>query len=282
MKLLGYILILAIVLTGCAEPAKDEPVALRLVSGAPSVTEILFALGLEREVVGVSQHCNYPSAARTKAKIGTFSRPNIEKIINLKPDIIFLTGLEQDVVTGQFEKLGIRTVTVYPKDLQELYQSIRYIGQLVGRRAKADSVVANMKEDISNVTERVSKIPSESRKKLLFEIMNDPLIVAGRNSFIGQLGTIAGGINIAYDTERAYSKFSPEIVVERDPDCIILGYMFEEGDATKRIQSRLGWSNINAVKTGAIFNDIDPDILLRPGPRTSLAVEEIYKRLYER
>ncbi len=271
----------ALILCGCSAQEKAQSPGLRIISCAPSITEILYALGLDKEVVGVSQHCNYPPGVASKVKIGTFSRPNIEKIIDLRPDIIFLTGLEQDAVASQIKSLGSKTVTIYPKGVEDLYRDIKKIGALTGTGGAADSLVNNMKQRIESVRQKVLVLPADSRKRILFEIMDDPLIVAGKDSFVGQLGTIAGGVNIAYDTDRDYTRFSPELIIKRNPDCIILGYMFKAKGVVKKIQKRLGWSGINAVKAGAIFNDINPDILLRPGPRAPQAIEEIYKRLYE-
>lgn len=279
-KLQTVQILLLVVLIGCAPAKKDESANLRLISTAPSITEILFALNLEKEIVGVSSLCNYPKEAQNKTEIGTFSYPNIEKIIALKPDIVFLTGLEQSPTQDKLKKLGIKTVTIYPKDIDELYQSIRYIGELTDSIDNAHILINKMKKGIDNIKEKVSHIPMGLRKKILIEMMDDPLIVASKDSFVGELGTIAGGRNIAYDTDRPYPKFSPELVLERNPDSIIMGYMFKDKDAIKRVSQRLGWSNINAVKNKAIFNDINPDILLRPGPRAQEAIEELYKRLY--
>lgn len=282
MRLLKYILIPVILcIAGCSEPARDDFSGLRIISAAPNVTEILFALGLEENIVGISTHCNYPPETRAKTKIGSFSRPNIERIISLKPDIVFVTGLEQDAVSQKLIKLGIKTRTIYPTTIHELFSAIEQIGRLTDRQKNADILIYTMKHRIDAVRKKVAALPEEKKVKLLIEIMVDPLIVAGKKSFVGELGEIAGGNNIAYDTERAYSKFSPELVIRRNPDCIILGYMFKEEGVVESMNKRLGWSNINAVKNGAIFNDIDPDILLRPGPRAADAVEEIYKRLYE-
>ncbi len=283
MKKLNCILIflLALILSGCCQsPPKDEPTTLRIISTAPSITEILYALELDEEIVGVSSLCNYPPRAKEKTKIGTFSRPNIEKIIELKPDIVFITGLEQAPVRDKLKILGINTVTIYPRNLDELYGSIREIGRLTNSSDEANTIIEEMEERINSIEERVAAIPVESRKWMLIEVTDNPLIVAGEDSFVGELGTIAGGRNIAYDAKREYCKFSPELVIERSPDCIILGYMFKDEDAVKRVSERLGWSNVSAVKKGAIFNDINPDILLRPGPRAQEAIEEIYKRLY--
>jgi len=269
-------------LAGCSQAPTNNSKYLRIISTAPNITEILFALGLDEEIVGVSSFCNYPAKAQKKSKIGDFSNPNIERLIALRPDIVFTTSLEQAAINAKLKKLGLTTVTIYPKSIEELFRSIKDIGTLTGRENEAENLIADMSSEIDSIREKVADIPTESRKRLLIEMLDDPLIVASKSSFVGELGTIAGGDNIAFDTEKAYSKFSPELVISRNPDCIIMGYMFGAENALDKVRERAGYSNINAVNKNAVFNDISPDVLLRPGPRATEAIEEIYKRLYER
>jgi iron complex transport system substrate-binding protein len=105
------------------------------------------------------------------------------------------------------------------------------------------------------------------------------LTTAGNGSFVDQLITLAGGINIAWDTKRPYSIFSPEEVIHRNPDCIITAYM-DSKNALTLVKQRFGWQGINAVKNNRIYDDIDSDLLLRPGPRIVQGLKEIYKRMY--
>ncbi len=276
------IAVLISMLAGCSQAPTNNSKYLRIISTAPNITEILFALGLDEEIVGVSSFCNYPAKAQKKSKIGDFSNPNIERLIALRPDIVFTTSLEQAAINAKLKKLGLTTVTIYPKSIEELFRSIKDIGTLTGRENEAENLIADMSSEIDSIREKVADIPTESRKRLLIEMLDDPLIVASKSSFVGELGTIAGGDNIAFDTEKAYSKFSPELVISRNPDCIIMGYMFGAENALDKVRERAGYSNINAVNKNAVFNDISPDVLLRPGPRATEAIEEIYKRLYER
>ncbi|MCX5702917.1 MAG: cobalamin-binding protein [Candidatus Omnitrophica bacterium] len=252
---------------------------LRVISLAPSTTEILFALGLDDEITGVSQYCNYPPKALSKEKVGTFSQANIEKVLLLKPDIIFCTGLEQAPIITKLKQLNLRVYISDPSNFKELFDSIREIGRLVNKEGRAVALIAEMKAGIEKITSKVKLIPQERRPKVFVEIWHSPLMTAGRGSFIDELLGLAGGVNIAYDTQRPYSYFSPEQVIKRDPDCIILAYMDKESPL-KIIKGRFGWNNISAVKNNRIYNDINPDALLRPGPRLVEALEEIYERLY--
>ncbi len=276
MKKLFLIAILIFGLNQCVLSAEN----LRIISLAPSTTEILFALGLDKEIVGVSEFCNYPPQALTKEKVGTFSQPNIEKILSLKPDIIFCTGLEQASLAENLKKLKLKVIISDPSNINSLLASITEIGKLTKREKQAAALVSDMKKSIEEIKVLVSRIPKEKRQKVFIEIWPNPLTTAGPRSFIGELLEIAGANNIAYDLKSAYGVFSPELVIKRDPDCIILAYM-NEANSVNNLKTRAGWSEISAVKNNRLYSDINPDILLRPGPRITEGLKEIYKKLYE-
>ena len=252
---------------------------LRAVSLAPSTTEILFALGLDDEIVGVSQFCNYPPRALTKERIGTFSQPNVEKILLLKPDIVFCTGLEQAPVITKLRQLNLKVCVSDPSNFGELFDSMREMGRLVGREAQAAALVEGMKRVIEEMNSQVKPVPQEKRPKVFVEIWHSPLTTAGKGSFVDELIMTAGAFNIAYDTGKAYGYFSPEQVIKRNPDYIILAYMNKE-DPMRLSKGRFGWDSISAVKNDHVWGDIDPDLFLRPGPRLIEGLKEIHKRLY--
>lgn len=259
--------------------AGTVPLKARYISLAPSTTEILFALGLDDEIVGVSYYCNYPAQAKIKENVGEFSHPNIEKILFLKPDYVFCTGLEQAPIIAQLRRQNLKVYVSDPKNMQELLNSIRDMGKITRKENEAGVLIKNMKQEIEEVTSRVKLIPEDKRLKVFIEIWHDPLTTAGIGSFIDELIGLAGGINIANDTKRPYSIFSPEEVIKRNPDCIIFTYMEKEKPA-KLIGKRFGWEEIRAVKNNRLYNDINSDILLRPGPRIVQGLKEIHKRLY--
>lgn len=263
-----------IALTGIVPKSKP-----RYISLAPSTTEILFALGLDEEIVGVSSFCNYPLKAQAKEKIGTFSQPNIEKILSLKPDIVFCTGLEQVSVITKLKQLNLKVCVSDPSNFKELFDSIGEIGRLVDRESRALALTERMKMNIEEINSKVKPIPEEKKPKVFVEIWHSPLMTAGRGSFIDELIKLAGGINIAYDTQRSYSYFSPEQVIKRNPDCIILAYM-DKKNPLETIRERFGWNNISAVKNQRVYNDINSDLFLRAGPRLVEGLKEIHKRLY--
>jgi iron complex transport system substrate-binding protein len=251
----------------------------RYISLAPSTTEILFALGLDVEIVGVSSFCNYPAKTATKTKVGEFSKPNLEKIFSLKPDYIFCTGLEQAPIITELKRLNLNVYVADPKNIEELFNTINEIGKITGKTMEADGLIKKMIEDIETVNAKARLIPQEKKVKVFIEIWHEPLITAGKGSFIDELITLAGGINISHDVIRPYCNFSPEKVLSLNPGCIIIGYMDREAPL-KFVEGRYGWSNIDAVKNKRVFNDINPDLFLRPGPRITEGLKEIYNRLY--
>lgn len=252
----------------------------RYISLAPSTTEILFALGLDEEIVAVSLFCDYPEKAKTKEKAGDFSQPNIEKILSLKPDYIFCTGLEQAQAILALKRLGLKVYVQDPKNLNELYATIKEIGNITLKNHQAEALIKDMQNRVDGISSKVKAIPVDKRKKIFLEIWHDPLTTAGKGSFINDLIVLAGGVNIATDTKRPFSIFSAEEVIQRNPDCIVLAYM--DGSKPGQLMAkRFGWENINAVKNNRVFNDIVPELLLRPGPRVVEGIRELYKRLYE-
>lgn len=273
---------ISVLLLSCVLSAKNgltQEKDLRIISLAPSTTEILFALGLEKQIIAVSQSCDYPLEALKKPKAGTFSEPNIEIILSLKPDIIFCTGLEQAPVIEKLRQLKLRVFVSNPKNIAELLKSIEEIGRLTGRQKEASILSANMKQELATIRQKTASIAAEKKRKVFVEIWHDPLLTAGGGSFIDEMITYAGGVNIAHDTIRPFCCFSPEQVIQRNPDCIIIGYMSEKKQMGL-MKSRPGWRQISAVTHNRIFNDIDPNLFLRPGPRVIEGIKELYKKIY--
>ncbi|MDD5730506.1 MAG: cobalamin-binding protein [Candidatus Omnitrophica bacterium] len=261
-------------------PAQAGPVnKARYISLAPSTTEILFALGNGDNIVGISSYCNYPPETKNKARVGDFSHPVMEKIISLKPDYIFCTGLEQEQTVKELRRFGLKVYVADPASIEELLESIREIGKITKRDNEAQSLIKKMRGDINSVKEKAALVPADKKTRVFVEIWHEPLMTAGNGSFIDEMISIAGGINIAHDLKRPYSSFSFEKVVSSNPKVIILAYMDNESPL-KLLSGRLGWENIDAVKNKQVFNDIDPDILLRPGPRMTEGLKQLQNKLY--
>lgn len=275
------VIVLAIVVALPAGAQAYAEESIRIVSITPATTEVACALGLEKDLVGVSTFCDYPPSVKKKEKIGSFSDPNIEKIIMLKPDVVLATGLEQAQAVEKMKKLGLNVIPVEPGDFEGLFRSVTEIGKACGKDKEASELVRDMRRSLDSLRMKVNRIGASLRPRVYFEIWNDPIMTAGNGSFIGEMISIAGGINIADDTGRPFSQFSAELVVERDPDVIILGYMAAGPSAARSVGERAGWGGIKAVKSGRVYDDIDPDTLFRPGPRLIEGVKALNDRFYK-
>lgn len=254
----------------------------RIVSLAPSITEILFAVGAGPQVVGVTKYCNYPpDAAQGREIVGGFSAKSlsVEKIIGLKPDLVFAAGATHKPVSEALEAAGVPVFNFEPKDLAGVYANILAAGALTDNWARAEKVVADMKTHVEKVSATVAGIPQDQRVKVFYEVWDEPLMTAGPATFIGQLIELAAGVNIFADVKEQYPTVSSEAVVARKPDVILGPSSHGEGLTAAKIGARPGWSELAAVKAGRIVI-IDGDIISRPGPRLADALEAVARGLY--
>jgi len=269
---LFYILLLLI---GCQQQDRsfDQD---RYIVTSPEVAEILAALGAIENIVGITQECNYPIALNNIEKIGNFGKVDFEKIIELNPNIVFTSGLEQDALSSELAKLNIRVEKIYPSSIADMLDSILRIGVLVDRKEQAEALVDSLRNELQKIAEnKVSTIP-----KIYVEIYGDPLMSVNGKSFIGELVAFADGVNIFSDLPREYSRIDAEKVIEADPEVIILTY---PGVSADDIQKRKGWEVISAVENNKIFStsDIDPDLILRASPRCITGIKQLHKAFHE-
>ncbi|MEW6189241.1 MAG: cobalamin-binding protein [Actinomycetota bacterium] len=248
----------------------------RIVSLAPSNTEILFALGLGDRIMGVTTYCDYPEEAKVKDKIGGFKSVNIEKVVSLKPDLVLATGGVQEPIVKELERLKITVFALDPKNLGDIISGIREVGRLTGKTEAAERIVKKMQSVMEDVKEKVAELKGK-RPKVFYEVWNEPLMTAGPGTFMNDLIRLAGGENIAADAKTQYPQYSLEMLIERDPDVIIAskGSMGDPG----KIEEREGWENISAVKNGRV-HVIDENLVVRPGPRIVQGLKEVAKAIH--
>src|SRR5215211_1352028 len=247
----------------------------RIISLAPSNTEILFAIGAGDQVVGRDQLSDFPEEAKNVAYIcSTFDALNTELIVSLKPDLVLAAEINTPEQVKQLEDLGL---TVYylknPTTLEGMYGNLELVAQMTGHQEEAAALVESLKARVAAVDEKIA--PLSSRPGIFYELdATDPSkpYTAGKGTFITQLIDRAGGYNIASDLE-GYPQISLEQVVAADPAFIILGDA-RYGVSAETIAQRPGWENLSAVKNGKVlpFND---DLVSRPGPRLVDALEEL-------
>ncbi|WP_077369966.1 ABC transporter substrate-binding protein [Anaerosalibacter sp. Marseille-P3206] len=246
-----------------------------IVSLAPSHTEILFSLGLEDKIVGVTEFCDYPEEAKTKEKVGSFTGVNIEKIIELNPDLVVEYGPGDEEVNKSLREAGINVLCYEPESIDSVIDVIEKLGEITDTTGQAETVVNEMNNKKEEI---VNKVKDSEKVKVFYEIWHDPLMAAGPGSFMDELINLAGGENIAADAEGDYPQFDLEQLIERDPEVYLAAEDSEE-KTVESIKTRPGFENISAVKNGKVYL-LEPNIVSRPGPRIVEALEMVAKAIH--
>jgi iron complex transport system substrate-binding protein len=245
----------------------------RIISLAPNITETLFALGLNERVIGVTTYCDFPAEAKSKEKIGDTIKPNLERIIALKPDLVLLsTSSQLEKITHQLDQLAIPVYITNPRTVTEVIASIRKLGEVTGTSLRAEELATSMQQRINSIK------PTSQRPRVLYVLQLSPLITAGKNTFINDLINLAGGISISGEETTDYPQFSRETVIARAPEIIILpeshGSEIVDLEAVKKT-----FVTTPAVKNNRIVT-INPDLIDRPGPRIVEGLAELEKKIH--
>ena len=246
----------------------------KIVSIAPSNTEILFALGLGEKVYGVTDHCNYPQQATEKEKVGGFTEIDIEKIITMNPDLILAEDMHKYEVIPALEQLGFTVVTLVPHNLREVMDSIELIGSITGTQDKAAQIVADMQGRIKAITDITNGLTEAQKTKVLYVLWHEPIMSVGSDTRIHELIEKAGGINIAAVAGEGYPTLQLEEIININPGVIIV-----DSDASLQFilnESRL--SQVDAITNNRVYS-INPDLTNRPTPRIVEALEIMAKLL---
>lgn len=252
----------------------------RIVSHVPSITEILFALGLDEKIVGVSDYCNYPEETKLKPSVGNYFNPSIENIVALEPDLVLTDGHSESI--KQLDELNppITYLVIDPGDIDGIFKDIELLGKVTGVEKEAGELIRDMQNDMSRVLNRVKDAP---KVKVFYVIdatdLNYPW-TAGPGSFVDALIIMAGGENIAAQAQGAWVQLSLEAVVASDPEIIILpakhGTAFTPPET---LREHLIWQRITAIRQDRIFT-IDDDLVSRYGPRIIQGLEEMARIIH--
>jgi iron complex transport system substrate-binding protein len=252
----------------------------RIVSLAPSLTEILFALGLEDKIVGVTLNSDYPPAAQKKTKIGTFWQPDTEAVIAAKPDLVVTLQMEQQKnVADSLRRLGYDVLTLKIEKTEDLFTAIQKIGVATGCKQRASKLIENISGHLNDLK---SKYSSTSKPKVLWVIQTEPLRVAGRNTFINDFIELLNGENAIGPTIQRYPPIGTEELLICDAEVIIQSAM-DKIDIVKQQQHAEifwgKWPSLPAVKNNKIYV-INSDTVLRLGPRLPQGVEMVGRFLH--
>lgn len=241
----------------------------RIISLAPSVTEMLFAIGAGAQVVGVTQFCDYPPEASLKTKVG-YANPNLESLVALQPDLIVAPQefLKPDLI-GKLEQLKIPLFILSARTVEDVVGHIQTLGRMLDHRTEATVLGMDLRQQIARIKTRTQ---SAAPIRVLYVLNSEPLITVGPGSFIDQLIGLAGGINIAAKSATAYPRLSMEVVLQENPDILVFPIGKTEGISESEQQSWRKWSTLTAVKENNL-RQIPADLLNRPGPRIGKALE---------
>jgi len=248
----------------------------RIVSLAPSNTELLFALGLADRVVGVDKYSNYPPEAARKPQISDYSSTNLEQVLATEPDLILAAGITSRDVIASFEGRGLAVVVLNPPTLDGVFGDISLLGQVADVNGDAAKVRGDLESRLATLTARLAT--ASTKPRVFFELDATQFFTVGPKSFIDDLITRAGGANIAAAATTAYPKLSAEQIIAKDPEVIVLS---DEGfgATVASVGTRPGWAGISAVKGGRVVA-IDPDLTNRPGPRVLDALEQLARAIH--
>lgn len=253
----------------------------RIISLAPNNTEMLFALGLDQEIVGVTTFANYPAAALNKEKIGTITDPNIEKIISLKPDLVVAAGINKMETIQKLKELGISVVGFYPSKIDDIFIEFKRLGKITGKEETARELVTDLYIKIGQIQLLVDKeLKNKARQKVFYEIWNQPLYTAGKNTFIDDVITIAGGINIGSKAPGNWPQYSLEMLLIEDPDIYISSPHSSTVQVTEDlIKKRPNYRALKAINNNRIYI-VNQDLISRPSPRIIEGIKEITSAIF--
>jgi len=249
----------------------------RVISLAPNITEIIFALNRENLLKGVTLHCDFPAEAKKLPRVGAYVGLDLEKIVSLKPDLcIAIKDGNPKSVIDRLESFRIPVYAVDPRNLDSVMETIVSIGGLLGAGDRADTLVKNMQTRISDVRKLVAT--ASSRPGVFFQIGTAPVVSVGTKTYIHELITLAGGVNVtAGDTP--YPRFGKEQLMALSPDIVIITSMTREDAFEKVFEQWNKWPQIKAVRDRRIYK-ADSDLFDRPSPRLVDGLEVLVKLIH--
>lgn len=251
----------------------------RLVSLAPSLTEITFALGLADRVVGVTSYCTYPPEARRKPQVGGYVNPSDEKVLALKPDLVLCTrGTPTTFISG-LRAAGLVVAAFHETSFDDVVRAIETIGVLCNVQPKARQVAGGLRQELANLERQTGHLTTEQRPRTLFAVWLEPLFVAGPGSFQDAILQAAGARNVA-GTDKPYANLSVEAAIAADPQVLLLSSQHavagtaEAGKTLARLRQDPAWRGVSAVKQGRVVV-LDAGHVAVPGPRLILGMRDI-------
>jgi iron complex transport system substrate-binding protein len=260
---------------------KIEKLPQRIISLAPSNTEIIYALGLEDKLVGTTDYCDYPEAAKAKTRVASYTTPDMEKLIRLQPNLVIAEAIHEKTVLPALEKLGLTVIVMSATSLDVVLRDITLMGQINGKSKIAAQLVTNLSRRIEAVTSKTESLVPKERPRVLYVVWHNPIWTMGRNTFTSDLIYKAGGSNIFADDFEKSRVVSLEAVIDKNPQVIIVSGMGTTGDLIynsiireQRLQA------VDAVINNRVHKISDANLIERPGPRIVDGLEEVARLIH--
>lgn len=254
---------------------KGEPQ--RIVTLAPSITEILYFLGLGDRVVGVTQFSYYPPEAKLKPKVGSYIDLNVEKIISLSPDLVIGTADgNQPGVVDLLEQAGIAVFIFNPRNIRRTIATVDTVGRLCGIPKRANTLSTQLSQRVDHI---IDKTKSRRKPLVFLQINLKPIMTVNKNTFLHDLIRLAGGRNMTEDEPITYPRISLEEVIRKKPEVIIISSMERGGRFEEARLEWMKWTSIPAVKNGRVHL-IDSDLIDRPSPRIIEGLEAMARFIH--
>jgi iron complex transport system substrate-binding protein len=252
----------------------------RIVSTAPSNTELVLQLGCRDRLVGVTQFYGWPELVEGVTPVGGYYDPSIETIMALQPDLVLVARGTSQEILEKMQRVGLPVFCLDTQDLDDLYRDVATVGRLLGVEEKAAALLEKTKAGIAEVTARTSQVADSDRPRVFWLGQEEPLLTAGPDNMIDTLFELAGGTNVAADASTPWPAYSLETLLVKDPQVIIVDPQMpsvrgEEADEVlARLRAHPVWSQISAVRTGRVHM-IRTDLIGQPTPRVVDGLREL-------
>ncbi|MEP6707191.1 MAG: cobalamin-binding protein [Pyrinomonadaceae bacterium] len=247
----------------------------RIVSLAPNLTEIVYAVGAGDQLVGDTEYCDYPAQAKSVPKIGDTMHPSVERIIALKPQVVLVSTASQlEAFTKQLDQQRIAVYVTNPRSLDEIFHSITVLGGMFGHPEQAALLATDLRKRAEGVQARIGEIKPVS---VFYQVSGEPLYTIGRDAYLTDLVRRAGGASVTADVPGAFPRYSDEAALAARPEAIILPTGGAMGTANSNVAAPL--RNSPAVRNNRAYK-INDDHLSRPGPRLVDGLEEMARALH--